>query len=175
MHPSEIDDVMRTFTVLIDSREQQTERSKLRYKQFGCPYKREKLDFGDYGAVLYLPDGKQFRVPVKIERKMNLTEICGNFTHERDRFIREFERAKASGEKIILLIEGATWEMAYSGKYRSQMAPQSLIASMTAWLARYDCQIIMCRAETSGRLIRDILYREAKEALTRMTEDDSDG
>ena len=171
MHPSEIDDVMKTFTICVDSREQPTERSKIRYRQFSCPYRQEKLNFGDYGAVVYLPDGKKFQIPVKIERKMNLTEICNNFTHERDRFTREFERAKEAGEKIVLLIEGASWEAAYGGKYRSQMRPQSLIASLMAWLARYDCQIIMCKSELSGRVIKDLLYREAREALERMADE----
>ena len=96
---------MKTFTIVVDTREQPTERSKLRYRQFGCPYKTQRLNFGDYGAILYLPDGSQYEVPVKIERKSGWTEICGNFTHDRDRFVREFERAKGAGQKIVLLIE----------------------------------------------------------------------
>lgn len=162
---------MKTFTLLCDSREQPTERSKLRYRQFGCPYKREKLDFGDYGAVVYLPNGNPYQIPVKIERKMNWTEICGNFTHERDRFVREFERAKEAGEKIVLLVENSTLETAYAGKYRSQMHPQALVASLFTWLARYDCQLILVKSELSGRVIHDILYREAREALERMADE----
>ena len=162
---------MKTFTIQIDSREQPTERAKLRYKQFGCPYRREKLDFGDYGAVVYLPGGKPYQIPAKVERKMNWSEICGNFTHERDRFVREFERAKEAGEKIILLIENATLESAYAGKYRSQMRPQALVASLFTWLARYDCQLILVKSELSGRVIHDILYREAREALERMVDE----
>ena len=162
---------MKTFTILTDSREQQTDRSKIRYRQFGCPYKREKLNFGDYGAVVYLPDGKPFEVPVKIERKMNWSEICGNFTHERDRFVREFERAKEAGEKIVILVENASLETAYAGKYRSQMRPQALVASLFTWMARYNCQIILVKSELSGRVIKDILYREAREALERMVDE----
>lgn len=173
MHPSEIDDVMRTFTIWVDTREQPTERAKIRYRQFGCPYKRQKLDFGDYSAVLYLPDGKELSLADKrvVERKLGYTELCACFTHERDRFTREFERAKEAGAKTYLLLENSSWEMAYAGKYRSKMHPQSLIASMLAWLARYDCQIIMCKAETSGKLIHDILYREAKEILMGMVDE----
>ena len=171
MHPAEIDDVMKTFTVIIDSREQETERARIRYRQFGCPYRREKLDFGDYGATLYFPDGKQRIIPTKIERKMNLTEICGNFTQERERFTREFERAKEAQEKIVILIENASWEAVYAGKYRSQMHPNALAASMLAWLARYDCQMVMCKSETSGKLIHDILWREARELLERLVDE----
>ena len=156
--------------ICVDSREQATEQSKRRYADFGVPWERGKLDFGDYSAVFTLPDGTEFSLKDKavVERKMSLTECCGCFTHDRERFTREFERAKAVNAKIYLLIENASWELAYNGKYRSQMKPQALIASVLAWLARYDCQIIMCKAETSGRLIHDILYREGKERLTAM-------
>lgn len=173
MHPSEIDDIMRTFTICVDTRERETEQSKLRYKQFGCPYKREKLNVGDYSAVLYLPDGKKLSLADKcvIERKLGYAELCSCFAQDRGRFTREFERAKESGTKVYMLLENSSWEMAYAGKYRSKMAPQSLIASMLAWLARYNCQIIMCKSETSGRLIHDILYREAKELLGKMVDE----
>ena len=173
MHPAEIEDIMKTFTILIDTREQVTERSKLRYKQFGCPHKRQKLDYGDYSAVLYLPDGKELSLEnvAVCERKMNTDELCNCFTHDRERFIKEFERAKEAGAKTYLLLENSSWEIAYAGKYRSQMHPNSLIASMTAWLVRYNCQIIMCKSETSGKLIYDILHREARELLERMVDE----
>ena len=170
MHPIDIESTLKTMIIWIDSREQDTEQSKRRYADFGVPWERGKLDFGDYSAVFTLPDGTEFSLKDKavVERKMNLTECCGCFTHDRPRFMREFERAKQVGARTYLLIEEASWEKAYNGKYRSQMKPQALVASMLAWLARYDCQIIMCRAETSGRLIHDILYREAKERLTNV-------
>jgi ERCC4-type nuclease len=170
MHPIDIKSTLKTMKIVIDTREQATEQSKRRYADFGVPWERGKLDFGDYSAMFTLPDGSKFdlRKTVAVERKMSLDELCGCYTHDRARFEREFERAKAVNAKIILLIEEASWEKAYNGKYRSQMKPQALVASMLAWLARYDCQIIMCRAELSGHLIKDILYREAKERLTNM-------
>lgn len=170
MHPIEIESTLKTMVIIVDSREQATEQSKRRYADFGVPFERGKLDFGDYSAVFTRPDSTEFSLKGKIcvERKMSLDELCGCYTHDRARFEREFERAKAVNAKIILLIEEASWEKAYNGKYRSQMKPPALVASMLAWLARYDCQIIMCRAETSGRMIHDILYREAKERLTNM-------
>lgn len=170
MHPIDIESTLKTMKICVDSREQATEQSKRRYADFGVPWERGKLDFGDYSAVFTLPDGTEFSLKDKIcvERKMSLTECCGCFTHDRQHFTREFERAKAVNATIYLLIEEASWEKAYNGKYRSQMKPQALVASMLAWLARYDCQIIMCRAELSGRMIHDILYREAKERLTNM-------
>ena len=170
MHPIDVESTLKTMVCICDSREQDTEQSKRRYADFGVPWERGKLDFGDYSAVFTLPDGTEFSLKDKIcvERKMNLTECCGCFTHDRERFTREFERAKQAGARTYLLIEEASWEKAYNGKYRSQMKPQALVASILAWLARYDCQIIMCKSELSGRIIHDILYREAKERLTNM-------
>ena len=172
MHPVEVENTLKTMVCICDSREQDTEQSKRRYADFGVPWERGKLDFGDYSAVFTLPDGTEFSLKDKVcvERKMSIDELCGCYTHDRARFEREFERAKAVNGKIYLLIEEASWEKAYNGKYRSQMKPQALVASMLAWLARYDCQIIMCKAESSGRIIHDVLYREAKERLANMEE-----
>lgn len=158
--------------IYVDTREQATERARRRYEQFGVPHERHKLDFGDYSAAFTLPDGEVFSLEnvAVIERKLGYAELCACYTHERSRFKREFERAKEAGAKTYLLLEDSTWEMAYTGRYRSKMLPQSLIASMLAWLARYNCQIIMCKAETSGKLIHDILYREGREALMRMVD-----
>ena len=55
-----------------------------------------------------------------------------------------------------------------AGKYRSRMQPKAFVASLTAWLARYNCQIIFCEPATTGKLIREVLYRELKERLEVM-------
>lgn len=170
MHPIDIESTLKTMKIVIDTREQATEQSKRRYADFGVPWERGKLDFGDYSAVFALPDGTEFSLKDKIcvERKMDLSECCGCFTHDRPRFTREFERAKAVNAKIYLLIEDGSFRKAYNGTYKSQMKPQALIASIFAWLARYNCQIIMAEKELSGKIIKEILYREAKERLTKM-------
>lgn len=135
------------------------------------PNVRETLNAGDYTAKTLLPDGTWFYVPVAVERKMSLTEIAGNFTRERERFRAEFNRAREHGIRLYILIENASWEAAYAGAYRSQMKPQSLIASLLTWSARYGCAVLMCeRSDTGGKLIRDILHYEMREALDRMVE-----
>ena len=128
---------------------------------------RAKLDVGDYSCKCTLPDGEvlDFSARAVIERKMNLDELCMCFGRERRRFEREFERARVAGTRVYLLVEGDNWEKAYNGKYRSLLTPQALIASIDAFRARYGMQLDFCKAETSGRLIRDILYRELKEYL----------
>lgn len=159
-----------TFTILVDSREHENLKYHQRLARFSCPVIKTKLDFGDYSAQVTLPSGVSFSLAnkVSLERKAGYDELTGNFTTNRDRFKREFERAKAKDAKVYLLIEQATWEKAYHGYYRSQMKPQALVASMTTWMARYDTPILMCNPETSGQLIYDVLYREMKEALINL-------
>ncbi|MCH5147611.1 MAG: ERCC4 domain-containing protein [Clostridiales bacterium] len=155
------------MTVIVDTREHPTASYKKRLAAMGVPTQRRKLDFGDYSAFVTLPDGTEYSLEkrVSIERKMGLDEICNCYCQSRNRFTKEFERAKNAGAKIYLLIENSTWEMVLDGDYRSKMNPSALTASLFAWLARYNCQIIFCKPHSTGTLVKEILYREMKERL----------
>lgn len=170
MNPYEVKKALERITVLVDTREQPTSRFQRRMKEIGFPYIRRKLDFGDYSALCTLEDGTELDLSgsLAIERKMSIDELCGCFCYSRGRFEREFLRAKQAGARMYLLIENGTWEKALAGDYRSKMSPNAFVASLTAWLARYDCQLLFCEPRTTGRLIREILYRELKERLEAM-------
>ena len=153
---------------IVDSREQPTDAFRKRL-EYLYPYERETILSGDYTAKTRLPDGTWFYLPVAVERKMSLTEIAGNFCKERDRFRAEFNRAREHGIRLYILIERASWENAYAGAYRSRMKPNSLIASLLTWGARYNSPILMVdRSDIGGKLIRDILRYEMREALEKM-------
>jgi ERCC4-type nuclease len=164
---------LSTMVLLVDSREKPTEQAKKRWCDFGLPYRIQALKSGDYAAEFTLPSGETISLEnvALIERKLGLTEICGNFCQNRDRFIREFERIKEAGARVYIVIENGSWENVYSGKYRSQMHPNALIANLTAWMARYNAHIVFCKAETFPKLCKEILYREAKEYLQDMETD----
>lgn len=170
MTPFELNNTLDSMVCLVDTREQDTPRFRARLAQMDCSYRREKLDFGDYSAEFVLPnkDVLSLKNQIAIERKMDLSELCHCFCQDRKRFRNEFERAKTVGAKIYLIIENADWEKIYSGQYRSQMTSQALVASILAWLSRYNCQLIFCSAKTSGKIIHDILFREGKELLEKM-------
>lgn len=170
MTPFEVSEALEHLTLLVDTREQDTLSSRRRVKEVGLPWERRKLDFGDYSMRVELEDGQEvdFSPAVAIERKMSLDELCQCYGRGRKRFQREFLRAKKAGAKLYLLVENGSWEKALSGEYRSRMQPQALTASLTAWLARYDCQVLFCQAKSTPRLIREIIYREAKERLEGM-------
>jgi ERCC4-type nuclease len=170
LDPIEAEECLKRLVYCIDTREQPT-KSLAKRMEYLQPNVRETLNAGDYTAKTLLPDGTWFYVPSAVERKMSLTEIAGNLTRERDRFKAEFNRASERGIRLYILIEQASWEAAYSGAYRSQMKPQSMIASLLTWSARYGCSVLMCeRSETGGKLIRDILRYEMREALNKMIE-----
>jgi len=174
MQPFEIDECLKSMSIIVDSREQPSKKAERRYDLFSVPYDRHTLDYGDYTYNFTLPNGKRLfdaNTSVKghcvIERKMNLEELSQCYAQQRGRFQREFERAKENNASVYLLVENATWENLINGKYKTKLNPKAYTASITAWMARYNCKIIFCKSETSGKLIQEILYRELKERLER--------
>ena len=174
MHPVEVEQTLETMQICVDTREQPTPRASARYKQFGVPYIRKKLNTGDYSAIFTLPNGELFSLEDKIliERKQNLTELAMCYCQERERFAREFERAKKAESKLYLIVEDANWANIYAGKYRSKMNPKSFVASILSWLSRYNCELIFCTSTVTGWLIHDILWYEAREILLNLGEED---
>lgn len=172
MNRHEVDSILDSFRVIVDNREQNTPKARKRYKAIGMT-ERATLSFGDYcgnvdigGKPLCDISGTISPVCV-VERKMNLDELAMCFTRSRDRFRREFERAKDAGAKVYLLVEDATYEDIIRHRYRSKFASNAFLASLLAWSARYNITPIFCRAETSGELIREILARDLRERLER--------
>lgn len=152
--------------ILVDTREQDSDRAERRYQSFSVPYLKQKLEYGDYSAQYTDLFGENHTINAAIERKMNLEELSSCFTNQRKRFEKEFERAKENNARMYLLVENATWENLINGKYKTRFNPKAFLASITAWMARYDVKIIFCKKETSGQMIQEILYREMKEELT---------
>ena len=150
------------LTVIVDSKEKVNSHILTYFDSKNIPYKVRNLETGDYSAMI---DDMTFEHDFFIERKANLTEICGNFTQTRERFEREFLRAKAEKAKPYLLIEDSTVDDIYLGDYRSKVKPKSLIASFLTWQTRFNATIMFCSKQNSGRLIYGILYYAAREQL----------
>ena len=166
-------EVLNTFQILVDNREQATPKAVERYKSFGVPYKRATLNYGDYCGIITLNDSEIYdtahsvKASCVIERKMSLDELAMCFTRGRDRFRREMERAASNNSTVYLLVENATYEGIIKNRYRSRFSPSAFLASLTAWTVRYNLRPIFCKADTSGQLIKEILYRDMKERLER--------
>ncbi len=167
-------EVLRSIEILVDTREQPTKRAMKRYERFGCPHRRCTLSYGDYSYNATLPDGSSLYNTEEtvspgcvIERKMCLDELAACFCKGRSRFTKEFERARENGARIYLIVENASWENLLNGKYRTKMDAKAYTASVIAFMVRYNLNIIFCKEETSGDLIKEILYRDLKERLER--------
>lgn len=169
----EVKEVLKTFEIIVDTREQETFRSQQRYEALGVPFYRQTLNYGDYtynikidGADLHSTDRRVDGLCV-IERKQNLDELANCFTRGRERFQREFERASDNNAKVYLLIENGSLDLLIRGQYRSRLNPKAFLASLMAWEVRYNVTTIFCESENSGMLIKEILYRDIKERLER--------
>ena len=158
----ELADAMKDFTIIADTREQVNDHITRYFEKQKIPCVSRKIDTGDYSACV---GALTLEKDIVIERKHNLDEICGNFTAERERFEREFLRAKAYGTKVILIIENATLTDIYLGNYRSKVKPQSLLGSLFAWMVRYNITVLFSKPEETGKLIHGILYYAARELL----------
>lgn len=163
----EIDSILDSMVITVDNREQPNPRYHQRVSQFIHNYDRCTLNYGDYSCKYTLPGGLvcDFAANVVIERKMDLEELCMCFGTQRKRFVKEFERAKDKGCRVYLLIEKATWKDLIEGHYDSRYNPAALLASMLAWIPRYNMIPVLCEWDVSGKLIEEILTRELKEYL----------
>ena len=158
----ELAEELKNLTVICDTREQDRHVSEYFQKQ-KIPIITRKLDTGDYSCQL---GDATFEKDIVVERKRNLDEVCGNFTVERERFEREFLRAKAYGTKVILIIENASWTDIFLGNYRSKTSPKSLLGSLLSWMVRFNITVTFCKPEETAKLIYSIFYYHAKEELT---------
>lgn len=158
----ELADALKDLKIIVDTREQVNSHVTAYFDSHKVNWFNRKLDIGDYSAQL---GDDTFEKSVVIERKHNLDELCGNLTADRDRFEREFLRAKAYNTKVFLLIEEATWNDVFLGNYRSKLSPKSLLASLLSWQTRFNVTILFTSKGNTGALIHGILYYAVREEL----------
>ena len=167
-------------TILVDTREKQTNRYEQRISSLQYPHQRAALQTGDYSVMCSLPNGTVLNLTnrVVIERKASLDELCSSLSSKkdasgnsnRDRFYREMERARTAGIKVYLLIEtptGRGWEEIAAHSYRSQYDPDLLMASILSLMVMYDVTPLFAKAENTGRLISKILHQHLKFEICR--------
>ena len=171
--PFEIEKMLESMVILVDTREHPNRKFEKRVAGFGCSWERTKLDFGDYSCKYTELNGSEISLAntVVIERKQDGNELAMCFGTQRKRFEREFKRAQEAGALIYLLVEEECWESLYTGqygksaRYRSKLNPITLTASIHAWQAMYRKNLQFCEADTTGPLIADILKYELREVL----------
>ncbi|MGL5507839.1 MAG: ERCC4 domain-containing protein [Paraclostridium sp.] len=170
--------------MIVDSREQKWDWIKEEWEKNNIDYhifkKENSMKVGDYSIAIQLEDGEviDFRDKVCVERKANLTELCNNFTEDRDsngncRIVREFIRAKENNIKLLLLIEDAEgYNKALNGFFRedkpSRMNKKAFMGMLFAYKARYNFEIVWLDKKDSASYIYNYLYYEAREYLKNM-------
>lgn len=152
---------LRELTVIVDSLEKQ-HHVKQYFDDKNIETIVRRLDVGDYSAQI---GDMTLETDISIERKNSIDEIAGNLGTDRQRFEREFLRAKANGTKVFLIVENASWTDIYLHNYRSQLPPKALMASLMSWQVRFNITVIFCEPENTPRLIHQILYYAAREQL----------
>ena len=158
----EIGELLKQITIISDTREQVNGHITEYFDKNKIAYITRKLDTGDYSAMI---GDMTLEHDVVIEKKNGLDEIAGNFTVDRERFEREFQRAKCNGTKVHLIIENASWSDIFLHNYRSKLEPKSLIASLLSWQVRFNITGTFCKPGETGQIIYGILYYAAREAL----------
>ena len=157
----ELAEELKKLTIICDTREQDRHVSEWFQKNKVSSITR-KLDTGDYSAQL---GDLSMEREIVVERKRNLDEICGNSTVERERFEREFMRAKAYGTKVVLIVENATWSDIFLGNYRSKTSSKSLLGSLLSWMVRFNITVTFCKPEETARIIHGLFLYYVRERL----------
>ena len=168
MTDKQISEVIQNMVILHDTREQKNQHILDFFDENTIIHEKEKLRTADYS--FYLPAYPDLGIDRKIlvERKGSLNEIAGNFTKDRGRFIREFERVNEE-EHIHMVIENATWKKILNGSYRGEFNPNSFMASLLTVNMRYGCPIWFTTPDESPIIIYSILKYELREFLKKIS------
>ena len=166
----EIKQLLKSITVLIDSREQKKSHITNYLEDKNIPYKSKKLDYGDYSFMLpKQPElGIQrdiyFNSQISVERKQSLNELSGNFTHDRTQF--ENELIRSSNGKLILLIENVKgYENIIKHNYRTDYKPKSFIGTLHSFRHRYNLDVVFIDPAYSGNYIYYTFYYWLREVI----------
>lgn len=141
--------------IICDTREKKNAHILQYFDQHGIEYAIRKLDTGDYMSTS--------RDRLTIDRKQDLSEICGNLcSPDKSRFWREVRRAKEERIKMIVLIEqGGAFKTLkdvpqWRGKY-TKVTGYQLYNEMCRCSIAYGVEFLFCDKRSTGRRIAELL------------------
>lgn len=152
------------MTIQVDTREHQHAIQKIlaEFDKQGIKYYCSKLYVGDYMNL----DNPR----VVVDRKQNLTEVCGNVFQGHDRFIRELKRANEAGIKVIILVEHSNdikrlADVIWWKNPRLKVSPKAptgekLYKTMRTISERYGCEWQFCSKLQTGKRILELLEND---------------
>ncbi|CCW05969.1 ERCC4 domain-containing protein [Bacillus sp. GeD10] len=165
----EIEKILKTLTIVIDTREKQNQHIRDYLIQKDVPVKIQKLDTGDYGCMI--PKNEELGIPRdiyldrRIERKASIDEITGNLQKDtQTRFENELIRSKDI--PFTLIVEDPCgYEKILKGDYQSRYNPLALLGRLNTFKVKYDFEIVYLDKKFVGNWIYYVLYYHAKHYL----------
>jgi ERCC4-type nuclease len=145
----EVENMERLSPVIL-----QDTREKKPLPIVGFPVEVVTLPVGDYGIRNF----SNWENPQFICERKSLDDLAGSLGRDRDRFWRECERLRQFRFRG-LLIEG-TREQVERHAYRSEIAPQSIFASLDALAVRCGIHLFWCGSPTGAARQLEGLVRQ---------------
>lgn len=154
------------MTIQIDSREKAHAIARIldTFEKRGVMHFVSKLPVGDYMSY----DNPR----VVIDRKQSLSEVCGNVCQGHARFVRELERARHIGVKLIFLVEHGRRIKALEDvrdwvNPRLKVSPNAvsgerLYRIMLTMKRKYGIEWVFCEKQNTGKRIIEILNLEGR-------------
>ncbi len=139
------------FKIIRDSREKKGNGWNFRASSNCSGMEVRKLDTGDYSI-----DGYEHLI--MIERK-SITDLWHSLVQDRERFMREMERAKEIPARY-LIIEGGLKDV-LDGIFYSKVSPEFILASLVSLQIKYGVHVIFTskRTDVSQRYVRELLKK----------------
>lgn len=137
--------------IVIDTRE-----------QIPLPFARLAVERGTLASGDYSFRGGEELFAIERKSVPDLVACCvgGN----RERFFRELHRLRGFRFKRLLVV--GTREAIEGGKYRSNVAPKAVLATLAALETRFDVPVIFCPSpEEAGRKIEAWAFWYARELV----------
>ena len=156
--------------LIIDSREKPKAIENILkvFDSKGINYETSKLLFGDYMDFS--------RPQVVVDRKQTIAELAKNCTTDHDRFVRELERAKKAGSRLVILVEQNRYKdrekwvrvetiedlMLWSNPHTT-IRGEKIFRILSSWIAKYPIEVRFCDKRNTGKEILKIIYGDRHE------------
>lgn len=130
--------------ILIDTREQKYDHIISVFDGMGIPWKRTKLNQGDYMD--------EDNPSLTVDRKQSLQEVyCNLIGPEHARFRRELLRCREAGQKVVVLVE--TWQTEHIGRVSVKEPEITCLDDVKKWInPRAEEYKVRQRLIASGQL-----------------------
>lgn len=167
----EINAILKTLTIVMDSREKVNKHILDYFHKQGIPVKIQKLDHGDYSCMIpaneELGIHRDIYLDSFVERKHGVDEITGNLQKDTQQaFINELIRAQNS--RFVMFVEEPDFdEKVAKHQYRSRYDPKALKGRLESLKAKYNFEICTMSKEMIGHNIYHRFYYQMKHYLKK--------